>query len=91
MRLLDQFLFKAEDVVVLEAPLLFESGLNLICDIIVSVSCPEEQRLQRLLWRDCCSPDEARSRIHSQLAQEVKDARANGNLCIVAPEYTDIK
>ena len=53
-------------IVVLDAPTLFESGANRMCDTIISVIAPEDERLNRIVIRDHLTDDEARSRIASQ-------------------------
>jgi dephospho-CoA kinase len=54
-------------VVVLDIPLLFESGLDRFCGITVVVSTESELQLQRLLERDArLSEEDARGRIASQ-------------------------
>ena len=53
-------------LVVLDAPTLFESGIDADCDAIVSVIAPENLRLNRIMVRDHISDTEARNRIASQ-------------------------
>ena len=53
-------------MVVLDAPTLFESGIDKECDAIISVIAPEELRLNRIMVRDHLSDTEARNRIASQ-------------------------
>ena len=50
----------------IDAIALFESGLAELCDITVAVAAPTEQRVQRLMNRDCISEEYARSRISAQ-------------------------
>jgi dephospho-CoA kinase len=52
------------DVVILDAPLLFESKLHWVCDCSVVVACSDEaQLLQRCVARDCMTVDQARARL----------------------------
>ena len=53
-------------VVVLVIPLLFESGLEVICSEIWLVDCDEAQQLERLMQRDQLSEQEATARIQAQ-------------------------
>ena len=53
--------------VLLDAPQLFESKLNEICDIVVSVVAPREILIQRICNRDKISQDLAEKRLASQL------------------------
>ena len=53
-------------LVVLDAPTLFESGIDADCEEIISVIAPEDLRLNRIMVRDHLSDTEARNRIASQ-------------------------
>ena len=53
-------------VVVLVIPLLFESGLEVICSETWLVDCDEAQQLERLMQRDQLSEQEATARIQAQ-------------------------
>ena len=52
--------------VVLDAPTLFESGIDADCETVVSVIAPENLRLNRIMVRDHLSDTEARARMSSQ-------------------------
>lgn len=54
-------------MVVLDAPQLFESSMDVLCDCIVSVTAPEEIRLDRILKRDNITAEQARERMNAQL------------------------
>lgn len=49
-----------------DAIALFESGLNELCDVTVTVTAPVEARVARLMERDSISEDYARARINAQ-------------------------
>ena len=51
---------------VLDAALLFESGLDEACDVTVAVTAPESQRLSRVIQRDGLPKEAAEARIKSQ-------------------------
>ena len=51
---------------ILDAPLLFESGLNKRCDFIVSVVAEPTFAAQRIIERDGLQPEEAQKRLASQ-------------------------
>lgn len=53
-------------VIAIDAPLLFESGLNSECDYILSVLSNEKNRIKRITARDGISEKSARERINSQ-------------------------
>lgn len=62
-------------VIVLDVPLLFETGLDRFCGLTVSVICDEQLQLSRLRSRDAqLSEDEILSRIHSQIPAARKGA-----------------
>lgn len=50
---------------VIDAPLLFESGENAICDVTVGVIADEKTRLARIMQRDGITEDAAKKRIAS--------------------------
>ena len=55
-------------VAVVDAPLLFEAGLDAICDHVVAVIAPEETRLTRIMSRDNITEESAKQRISAQQA-----------------------
>ena len=62
-----QWLVMGSKVVILDIPLLFESGLDQFCGISVVVATTEDIQLERLLRRDAhLSEEDARGRIASQ-------------------------
>ncbi len=54
------------ELVVLDAPTLFESGADADCELVISVLALEAQRLNRIVVRDHLTDEEARRRIASQ-------------------------
>ncbi len=63
--------------VVLDVPLLFEAGMDKICDEVWVVAVDLEIQIKRLRERDGYSREEALSRIRSQMELEEKIARAD--------------
>ena len=53
-----------------DAPLLFESGFDKECDLIISVTADKELRKKRIMVRDGIDDIAATKRIESQLADE---------------------
>lgn len=51
---------------VIDAPLLFESGLQEECDAVIAVTAPDETRLKRIMKRDGISEEAARLRMSAQ-------------------------
>ena len=66
-----------ETVAVLIAPLLLESGLQRLCDTVVTVSAPYEMRLSRLLARDGIDASLAAAIMNSQLSDEERECRSD--------------
>ena len=51
---------------VIDAPLLFETGLEILCDKLILVLCDEKVRIERIMKRDSISYEDAQKRIRSQ-------------------------
>lgn len=68
MRLARQYRADGAEFVVIDAPLLFESGFDAFCRFTVGVIASEETSVQRILARDGVSEEEARRRLASQLS-----------------------
>ncbi len=49
-----------------DAPLLFESNGHIMCDYTLSVLCPVEKRIERIIKRDNLTLEQAKSRINAQ-------------------------
>lgn len=56
--------------VIIDAPLLFESGIDKSCDYIVSVVANKELRIKRILERDKISREAAEKRLENQKSDE---------------------
>ncbi len=55
---------------VIDAPVLFESGFDKHCDLIVSVLADREERIKRITSRDTITREEAEARINGQKTNE---------------------
>ncbi len=60
-----------------DAPLLFESEFNLMCDVTICVTAPFEIKLDRIMKRDNLSLEDALARLKSQLSDEELRARCD--------------
>ncbi|OEG71326.1 hypothetical protein ATZ36_15300 [Candidatus Endomicrobiellum trichonymphae] len=58
--------------IVIDAPLLFEVGLDRVCDKIVAVRVSYDIQVQRLVLRDKLNVDQAKKRISSQMSMGEK-------------------
>lgn len=65
------------ETIVLDAPLLFESGADSLCTVTVAVTAPENIRLNRIMNRDAISIELAKTRIGAQHTDEYYCKRAN--------------
>lgn len=63
--------------VIIDAPLLFESGFNQKCDIIILVTAEREVRIKRIMERDLITREAAERRIDSQLSDELLKERVD--------------
>ncbi len=68
---------KGYDMIIFDAPQLFESGGDSICDFIVSVTAPENVRKQRIIDRDGISAEAAVERINAQHPEEYYVGRSD--------------
>ena len=71
---------RGEGDIVIDAPLLFESGLDKKCDFTIAVLADCDIRLKRIMDRDNLSRDKAQMRINAQKPDEFYIKRAD---CIV--------
>lgn len=51
---------------VVDAPLIFEAGMDRICDAVLAITAPEKKRIERIIARDGISEEEALLRIKRQ-------------------------
>jgi dephospho-CoA kinase len=63
--------------VIVEAALIYESGLDKELDYVIVVEAGEETRIQRVMQRDKCSRDQVLRRIAAQMPPDEKSKRAD--------------
>jgi dephospho-CoA kinase len=68
---------KNSPLVIKEAAILFESGSYKNCDVIISVSAPQEIRIQRVIARDHLTYDEVMFRINNQWTDEMRNEKSD--------------
>ncbi len=56
--------------VLLDAPTLFETRLDAVCDRVLAVDAPEDVCVERICARDGISPDDARKRLSKQFGRD---------------------
>lgn len=64
-------------VVLAESAILFESGMNTICSAVITVSAPEDIRIERVMRRNGVSEQEVRQRMEAQWTDEQRERRAD--------------
>ena len=71
--LIENYKTQNETAVIIDAPVLYESGLDKICDFVVAVTADEDIRIERLALRDSITQDQAKQRFkHQKTAQFYK-------------------
>ena len=76
-RIIEELARQGRDIVVVDVPLLYESGLERLFNKIIVVYVPPRIQMERLTARDRMSLEEARSRLDSQMPIEDKKGRAD--------------
>lgn len=62
--------------VVLDVPLLFETGMDALCDVTWVIEADPEERMRRIIARDGLTKDEIEARFLNQMSDEDRAARA---------------
>ncbi len=79
--MIEEYKKEGHKLIVLDAPTLFESGLQNRCSRIVVVTADEKIRLERIMKRDRISENEAKLRMHAQRElTDYADAVINTNI-----------
>lgn len=63
--------------ILIDAPLLFEAGIDKKCDLIILIVADMDVRIHRVCARDGATEQEVRNRINSQMSDEEKAARSH--------------
>ncbi|MCR5121600.1 MAG: dephospho-CoA kinase [Ruminococcus sp.] len=71
------FARRGEGMILLDAPMLFESGIDRMCDVIVSCIAPERLRMERIIARDGITEQQAKARISAQHDDEFFRGRSD--------------
>lgn len=83
------------DIVIREAAILIEAGAHKDLDYIVLVTCPEAERVQRVMKRDKISEEQVWERIRKQMPEEEKKKWAkveivNDGRHLVVPQVVEV-
>lgn len=76
LRDMDEAAQSGAKVVILDVPLLFETGMDALCDETWTMYLDREKQIARIVARDGLSPEDAVARIDSQMPAEQRNARA---------------
>lgn len=68
--IIDEYIKAGVPAVIVDAPVLFESGFDSLCDITLFVSCSEEKSVQRIIRRDGITEEAAKKRLARQKSCE---------------------
>ena len=66
-----------KSLIVIDAPLLFESKLDQICDFVIGVTATEEKKIQRICERDHISDEMAKKRLAIQITEDEIQQKAD--------------
>ena len=76
-RLIDVYAAEGPVGILIDAPLLFEAGLDKKCDIVLLIVADIDVRIHRVCARDGATEQEVRNRINSQMSDEEKKLRSD--------------
>ena len=71
VRILEENESKGVIATIIDAPVLFESGFDKMCDVTVCVTAPTELKIKRILKRDNIPLEKAKARLQSQLPDSI--------------------
>lgn len=57
-------------IIIVNAPLLFESNLNKVCDFVIAIIADKDRQIQRIMKRDNLTREEAEKRLNAQNSNE---------------------
>ena len=66
LALLAQYKDEGARAVIIDAPVLFESGFDKMCDFTICVTSPTERKIDRIMTRDQITREQALARLNSQ-------------------------
>lgn len=77
LSLINEFKTNGNDIIIIDAPLLFEAGLDKICNRVIAAVAPLEVRVERIRRRDNLTQQEAIARISAQKEDDFYMSRAD--------------
>lgn len=76
-RIAGEYLAAGADIVLIDAPVLFESGFDARCEAVICVTAPEDVRIARIMKRDGIDREAAEKRLRSQMSAETLKEKAD--------------
>lgn len=73
----EQYFRDGSPIVLIDAPVLYESGFDRMCERVVCVTAPEDVIVSRIMKRDGLSEEDAKKRLASQKTREELEDRAD--------------
>ena len=77
MRMAHRYTEEGYPLVIIDAPLLFESGFDRMCRFTICVTASEETSVERIMRRDNLTSEAARARLATQLPEKELVRRCN--------------
>ena len=75
--IIESFREEKKAAVLVDAPLLYESGLDRACDFVIAVVADPDLRVRRIVARDGITSEQALARLHAQMPDEQLIRRAD--------------
>ena len=75
--LIQKYDFEGREAVIADVPLMFESGFDKRCDILIAVIANDDTRISRIMKRDDISLEQAKARIAVQISSDELVKRVN--------------
>ena len=72
---------RSDKVLFVECAILFESGLDKLCDTTVAVTAPDELRIRRVMLRDNTDEEQVRARMKTQMSDKERSKAADIVIC----------
>ena len=66
-----------DETILVESAILFESGLNRLCDAVIAVSAPVELRVRRAMQRDHAPEEKIKQRMENQLTDGQREQQSD--------------
>ena len=70
LEIAEEYSKNGSEIVIIDAPVLFESGFNSLCSCTICVTAPEETVIRRIMRRDGISEEDARKRLLVQISAD---------------------